>query len=246
MMSRYLLSRVLPLRQVCRQPLLRRVHGLSQPTYHHSQLDNTENLEDYRPGGFHPTSIGDVFANGRYRVLHKLGWGGSSTVWLARDQQEKSNSGPLVALKVLSASGSSASAPEAASLHVSRELQAALASTAHPARSYIQNIDDDFLEVGPNGTHACLVSRFEGPSVLLMSDSPGRVSGSRRLRQDLARNVAMQSALALEAMHSVGFVHGGQSCERLCQSSCPLTAHRRLFVKHTLQGCGQTAQLVRH
>ena len=44
-------------------------------------------------------SIGDVFANGRYKILHKLGFGGSSTIWLARD----SVSGILVALKVLAA-----------------------------------------------------------------------------------------------------------------------------------------------
>jgi serine/threonine-protein kinase SRPK3 len=29
--------------------------------------------------------IGDVFNNGKYRVLRKLGYGIYSTVWLARD-----------------------------------------------------------------------------------------------------------------------------------------------------------------
>ena len=50
--------------------------------YRMSGLDNIENVEMYRPGGFHPVSIGDVFANGRYKVLHKLGRGSSSIVWL--------------------------------------------------------------------------------------------------------------------------------------------------------------------
>lgn len=40
-----------------------------------SRLDEVEDVEEYRPGGFHPMSIGDVFAGGRYRVIHKFGFG---------------------------------------------------------------------------------------------------------------------------------------------------------------------------
>jgi hypothetical protein len=51
-------------------------------------LHTQEKLSRYRPGpgGFHPVSLGDTFKAGRYKVYHKLGWGGFSTVWLARDQ----------------------------------------------------------------------------------------------------------------------------------------------------------------
>ncbi|KAL4897599.1 kinase-like domain-containing protein [Aspergillus ambiguus] len=38
------------------------------------------------PGGYHPVSLGDTVKNGRYSVRHKLGWGGFSTVWLAKDR----------------------------------------------------------------------------------------------------------------------------------------------------------------
>ncbi len=44
-----------------------------------------EILAEYRFGGYHPVSLGDTFAAGRYEVVHKLGWGGFSTVWLARN-----------------------------------------------------------------------------------------------------------------------------------------------------------------
>jgi hypothetical protein len=40
----------------------------------------------YVKGGFHPVCIGDSFKNGRYTIRHKLGYGSSSTVWLAKDQ----------------------------------------------------------------------------------------------------------------------------------------------------------------
>lgn len=48
-------------------------------------LYNQEKLESYRPGGYHPVTLGDTFKDDRYEVVHKLGWGGFSTVWLARD-----------------------------------------------------------------------------------------------------------------------------------------------------------------
>ena len=56
--------------------------------YHHSDLLHTqESLLKYRDGGIHPVCLGDSFQNDRYKVHHKLGWGGSSTVWLAEDQK---------------------------------------------------------------------------------------------------------------------------------------------------------------
>jgi serine/threonine-protein kinase SRPK3 len=47
--------------------------------------EDEEDLEDYRPGGYHPVNIGDEFNLGRYLIVRKLGWGHFSTVWLARD-----------------------------------------------------------------------------------------------------------------------------------------------------------------
>lgn len=41
-------------------------------------------VEDYRPGGYHPVLLGDIF-NRQYKVIRKLGEGSYSTVWLARD-----------------------------------------------------------------------------------------------------------------------------------------------------------------
>jgi serine/threonine-protein kinase SRPK3 len=45
-----------------------------------------EHLEDFRKGVYYPINIGDVFASS-YQVVGKLGFGTTSTVWLARDMQ---------------------------------------------------------------------------------------------------------------------------------------------------------------
>ncbi|KAG6838215.1 hypothetical protein C0991_001006, partial [Blastosporella zonata] len=80
-----------------------------------------------------------------------------------------------------------------------------------------QTVQDYFTESGPNGSHLCLVIQLAGPSVLAMSDSPGRIAGSKRLRSDLARKVAKQVVGTVHMMHSAGFVHGGlwlNSCSK--------------------------------
>lgn len=43
-----------------------------------------ETLPDYLPARYYPVRIGEVFA-GRYQVVGKLGFGATSTVWLAHD-----------------------------------------------------------------------------------------------------------------------------------------------------------------
>ncbi|KAF5331164.1 hypothetical protein D9619_005977 [Psilocybe cf. subviscida] len=165
-----------------------------------SRLDGVENVQDYQPGGFHPISIGDAFEQGRFGVLHKLGFGGSSTVSLARDQQNRS----LVTLKALRADMSSSSAvnqiPE---LVISQKLKA----TESKATNF-QTVDHHFSVRGPNGTHFFFVTPFAEPSISAMYDCPGRTIGSRRLRADLARKAAKQTAEAVHHMHCAGIVHG--------------------------------------
>ena len=43
-----------------------------------------ESIAGFRKGVYYPVNIGDVFAS-RYQVIAKLGYGITSTVWLARD-----------------------------------------------------------------------------------------------------------------------------------------------------------------
>lgn len=49
------------------------------------KIKTEEKISRYRPGGFHPITLGNSFKQGRYTVVHKLGYGGFSTVWVAYD-----------------------------------------------------------------------------------------------------------------------------------------------------------------
>lgn len=64
-----------------------------------SSSDYVEDVELYRPGGFHPVHLGDTLSDGRYWIIHKLGFGGFSTVWLAREESQNR----YVALKISTA-----------------------------------------------------------------------------------------------------------------------------------------------
>ena len=46
--------------------------------------DIEEGRDEYRPGGFHPVYIGDVYAE-KYKILNKIGYGVYSTVWIVQD-----------------------------------------------------------------------------------------------------------------------------------------------------------------
>ena len=167
--------------------------------YRLPRLDNVEDVEKYRSGGFHPIHLGDALKGGRYHVLHKLGFGGFSTVWLARDIDHDR----LVSLKVLTAEASRHPTELKLLRHFDKHAQDS------PWRCNIIAILDDFTIDGPNGRHACYVSHLGGPSISAISDSPGEILGTRRLRAPLARRLAQQLAKAVSCMHDVGLVHGG-------------------------------------
>jgi serine/threonine-protein kinase SRPK3 len=54
-------------------------------------------INSERPGGYHPVHLSDTFKDGTYEVVHKLGYGTFSTVWLVKDKKQ----GPYASLKIL-------------------------------------------------------------------------------------------------------------------------------------------------
>lgn len=51
-----------------------------------SQAIEEETIPGYVAGRYYPTRIGEILKD-RYQVVGKLGFGASSTVWLARDME---------------------------------------------------------------------------------------------------------------------------------------------------------------
>jgi hypothetical protein len=153
--------------------------------------DGVEDLEDYQAGGYHPIHLGDrLGAMGRYHVLHKLGHGGFSTVWLCSDNQSKG----YVAVKVHAADVSLDKLPDLRLVDLNRSV---------PGVEYINIPRDHFSQEGPNGTHQCLVFTLLGPRVSpdlwIEMDNPGRT----------LREMCQKTAQGLSFLHRNGLCHGG-------------------------------------
>ncbi|BCR93161.1 uncharacterized protein AKAW2_10207S [Aspergillus luchuensis] len=162
----------------------------SYPKY--NWIDGAESLEKYRPGGYHPVMVGDLLHD-RYRIIDKLGYGGYSTVWLARDTHMER----YVAVKV----GIANSLPH--EIKILRALSAP-ASVPSSVRAGLDSIPvplDEFEVTGPNGTHPCHTTT---PARCNLRE----VSFSRLFPLDVARALSGGLVLAVAYMHSQGYVHG--------------------------------------
>ncbi|KAG9253677.1 kinase-like domain-containing protein [Emericellopsis atlantica] len=146
--------------------------------------EGIEDLEEYCPGGYHPVSIGNVLHN-RYEIIDKLGYGGYSTTWLARDRYHQK----YVAVKV-----GISDAP----LHQRNESRI-LQRLSHPR---IPKILDHFDVTGPNGTHPCYT----------MAVAQGNLNDALckpMFPVEVGRVLAAKLASAVAYIHSQGYVHGG-------------------------------------
>ena len=166
-----------------------------QPTYEYQE--DTESLERYSKGGYHPVSIGDKYLQGHYHVIHKLGYGSYSTVWLARDSLLQR----YVALKVLDADSSVKSTEAQVLQHLSVD------SHAHQTgKRYIRSFHDSFWIDGPNGSHLCLAS---APTRCSVAESK-RASLVCKFPINIARAITAQIVLGLSYIHGKGVIHGGK------------------------------------
>ncbi|EON65280.1 CMGC/SRPK protein kinase [Coniosporium apollinis CBS 100218] len=154
-----------------------------------------EPLHRYRVGGYHPVYLGDFLKDGRYRIIHKLGFGGYSTVWLAKDEELQR----YVAVKIAVAEVGL----ESRELQVLRVLSANIST--HSGSQHVVQLLDDFQHAGPNGTHTCLVFEVLGPNIPTVIDArfaDGRLPGK------IARRVCKHALLGLDFLHQHQVGHG--------------------------------------
>lgn len=165
-------------------------------------IDGVERLEMYEPGGYHPVLIDDVLQD-RYQIVDKLGFGGYSTIWLARDEVEKR----YVAVKI----GISSPSLPRREPEILRALHHSTSNSQNPAESSntassatLPTTLDAFDIHGPNGTQPCYT----------LTPAQGNLkeaSFSRLFPIQVARALSANLAIAVAAVHSRGFVHGGPS-----------------------------------
>ncbi|KAI0834278.1 kinase domain protein [Hypoxylon sp. FL0890] len=161
------------------------------PTTGFDVIDNSyvveeEQFDEFGKGHFYPVRIGDVYAS-KYQVVGKLGFGSTSTVWLARNLQEHDH----VALKIYARG-----ARRKDEFQVYKRLGAA--DRTHPGSRYVAAALDTFVLPRPGGDHYCLVQKPMWDSWRdLLFRNP-----TNRFTDELLKAGLKQLFLALDFLHT--------------------------------------------
>lgn len=133
--------------------------------------------------------LGPAGGSHYYTVLHKLGFGGFSTVWLTRCSRDDR----YYALKILAADLPETQGKDLTILQGLRD-----DGFEHP---HIVHLHESFEVSGPNGTHTCLVLPALGPS---LHEHPVR----KTLAPEVRYQICQQVATGVAALHKKGVCHG--------------------------------------
>lgn len=162
-----------------------------------------ENPSEYRPGGYHPillgSHLGPSSSPSRFRVFHKLGYGGFGTVWLCQDMDEMRDNKRWKwrVVKIMSAKASNRDS----------------GNTDLKVMEMFEGVDKEFLKKkgvsiplesfwveGPNGRHLCLMMEWLGPETTGLARCIAHCDG-------LMKDICFQLLEAMEFIHSRGICH---------------------------------------
>jgi serine/threonine-protein kinase SRPK3 len=146
----------------------------------HFDPNQEESELDYRVGGYHRVSKGEIYqsskSNVNYLIVRKLGWGHFSTVWLARAL----DTDKYVAIKFVKSNQNYLEAAED-EIKILNSLQDPLESnhltsemknyfkdspTNHHGYDNVMKLVDHFDITGPHGHHICMVFELLGENML--------------------------------------------------------------------------------
>lgn len=151
--------------------------------------DESEDSFQYLLGHFYPVCIGDLLKE-RYQVIHKLGRGGFSTVWLAHDQE----SGQDVALKILSSSAEEYKQHSKISQRVRDRSRLVLCLDKFQLSRRTKDVEHRYN---------VLVLPLRGPSLKALQQGT-KIPLARRM------SAAKQLLQAVLSIHDAGLVHRGK------------------------------------
>ncbi|CAG9331140.1 unnamed protein product [Blepharisma stoltei] len=183
--------------------------------------DEEEPSQDYRPGGYHPIMLGDIFLN-RYEIVQKVGWGHFSTVWLCKDLKYNT----FVALKVQkSASHYTEAAYDEIDILLkistsyndplwlaslkhyyegTSEYQNAISEDGIRDHCFVVQLLNSFMHAGPNGKHICMVFEILGVNLLEII----KVYNYKGIPIPICRVISKQVLIALDYLHRIcGIIH---------------------------------------
>ncbi|EEQ29995.1 protein kinase domain-containing protein [Microsporum canis CBS 113480] len=175
------------------------------------RLVEEEELPDYKADRFYPVHLGEIFEE-RYQVLGKLGFGSSSTVWLARDLKDHQ----YVTLKVY-VHTSAVHRELPVYQHISPYIKSA---TSHRGRHNIRQLLNSFTINGPDGKHIVLV--FQAAQMSLRDMKV--VFFPNGFDERFVKGAIIELLQALDFLHSYGKVvhtdvHSGNMLLGLYDSS---------------------------
>jgi serine/threonine-protein kinase SRPK3 len=201
----------------------------NEPPKPDSYSDEEESPGDYRHGGYHPVKIGDLFNDGQYQVISKLGWGHFSTVWLAIDTHK--TSGDLnyrVALKIVKSDGhyTNAALDEIRLLQTISREKDKLPATDCDDHFPVVILLNNFWVKGPHGSHVCMVFEVLGDNLLTLI----RRNDHRGLELDLVKQITRQILQGLDFLHAnCQIIHTDLKPENIL-----LTAESTEYYKNTV------------
>jgi serine/threonine-protein kinase SRPK3 len=176
----------------------------SQATYQYID-ESVELFEGYTAGGYYPLQIGHRLGPlQRYHIVHKLGHGGSSTIWLGLDEHMDR----YVAVKI---AVSDLDRPFESSILRSLWIDKENTGNTKSSIATIPAMLDEFEIEGPETEgsrrkHHCFVTK---PARMSLAEA--REVSDRRLFQPLvAHAIAAQLIQAVFFLHSQGIVHAGK------------------------------------
>ncbi|KAI0010862.1 kinase-like protein [Xylariaceae sp. FL0662B] len=157
-------------------------------------IDDVENIEKYKPGGYAPIDLGGVLAD-RYEVIYKLGHGGIATTWLCWDLVTDK----WRAVKINSAKYSHKDCQDRVAME---HLKGQGLDHAELEANHIVAPLDTFSMETSNGTHFCAVMDVYGPRL--------NEWRTEELGKDSERinDICYQVTEGLGFLHSKGLCHG--------------------------------------